>query len=125
MEQCRLCPTKSQRHSFRGQNNNKNYLKTIFSFLFSNFFCKSILFQRSIQLLGPLFKEKIFCVTVPLTWLPPLVSEYIYNKIPIVCHKKPGGDLLLSNILISERWTLPTISHHSVCIIFGPCSNGW
>ena len=27
MEQCRFCPAKSQRHSFRGQNNNRNYLK--------------------------------------------------------------------------------------------------
>ena len=57
-EQCRLCPAKLQRHSFRGQNNNINYPKTRFYFIFSNFFWKSMLFQRSIQPLGPLFKEK-------------------------------------------------------------------
>ena len=74
-----LCPAKlwsnahfapqSQRNSFRGQSNNRNYLKIRFSSIFSNYFCKSMLFQRSIQPLGPVFKENIFCVTVPLKWI--------------------------------------------------------
>ena len=34
------------------------------------FFCKSMLFLRYMQALGPLFKEKIFCVMIPLTSEP-------------------------------------------------------
>ena len=99
MEQCRLCPAKSQsRRSlprkitetlfFAPQNYGAmqtllrkiaetqfqgptNILKFKFLF-FSNYFCKSLLFQRSLQPFGSLFKEKLFCVTVPL-------SEYTYN----------------------------------------------
>ena len=64
MEQCRLCSAKSWIHSFRGQQMSSNL--NFFTF-FSNYFCKSLLFQRPLQPFGPLFKEKIFCVMVPLT----------------------------------------------------------
>ena len=63
---CRLCPPKSRQHSFRGQNNNKSYLKKIFSYLKFFFFCKSLLFQRYTQQLRKLFKKNIFSRTVPL-----------------------------------------------------------
>ena len=66
MEKCRHCPAKSRRHSFMGENNNKNYLKNDFLFFLSNFCYKSMLFQRSIQPLGQLFKGHIFCVMVTL-----------------------------------------------------------
>ena len=46
---------------------NKYHKILLFSF-FSIFFCKSFSFPRSLQPLGPLFKEKIFCVTVPLRY---------------------------------------------------------
>ena len=63
MEQCRLCSTKSRKHTFRGQQISSNLNFFLF---FSIYFCKSLLFQRSLQPFGPLFKEKIFCVMVPL-----------------------------------------------------------
>ena len=62
MEQCRLCSAKSRRHSFRGQQISSNL--NLFTFFFVC--CKSLLFQRPLQPFGPLFKENIFCVTVPL-----------------------------------------------------------
>ena len=63
MEQCRLCSTKSWRHSFRCQQISSNLIGVSF---FSNYFCKSSSFPRSLQPFGPIFMEKIFCVTVPL-----------------------------------------------------------
>ena len=63
MEQYRLCSAKWWRHSFRGQ---KNIIKLNCVLFFSNYFCKSLSFLRSLQPFGPLFNEKIFCVTVPL-----------------------------------------------------------
>ena len=90
MKQCRLCPAKSQSlHSlphkiketlfFSPQNYGAmqtllrkiaetqfqgptNILKLKFPHFFSNYFCKSLLFQIPLQPFGPLFKEKnILC----------------------------------------------------------------
>ena len=63
MEQCRLCSAKSWRHSFRIQKISSNLIVVSF---FLIMFCKSSSYPRSLQPFGPLFKEKIFCVTVPL-----------------------------------------------------------
>ena len=41
--------------------------KILLSSFFSNYFCKSLSFPRSLQPFGPLLKEKIFCVMVPLS----------------------------------------------------------
>ena len=62
LEQCNLCPAKFWRHSFSGQNTNRFFF---FSFYF-RVFSKSLTFQRSIQLIWPLFKEKIFSATISL-----------------------------------------------------------
>ena len=59
MEQCRVCPA----NSFRGQNNNRNYLKIRLTFLFSFCFCKSMLFQRSTPTYQPVFKGKKYFVS--------------------------------------------------------------
>ena len=40
--------------------------KILVSSQFFNFFCKSLSFLRLLQPFGPLFKENMFCVTVPL-----------------------------------------------------------
>ena len=45
----------------------KKYHQIYLSSLFSNYFCKSLSFPRSLQPFGPLFKVKIFCVTVPIS----------------------------------------------------------
>ena len=85
-----LCPTKiwsnadfaSQNHGkivSEAKKNYKNYLKTRLSFKLKKN-CKSMLFQRSIQQLGPLFKEQIFCVTVPLMYVHP-VSISVWSGI--------------------------------------------
>ena len=44
----------------------KNIIKFNFCLFFSNYFCKSLSFLGSLQPFGPLFKEKIFFVPVPL-----------------------------------------------------------
>ena len=64
-------PCKSHRQSCRGHNNNKKLLKTRYFFLlFSEYFCKSMIFQRSIKSLRQLFKKQTFSVTVPLRQSP-------------------------------------------------------
>ena len=63
-EQCRLCSANLWRHSFRVQKNSSNLVFCSFCLIF---FCKSFSFPRSFQPFGPLVKEKIFCVKVPLT----------------------------------------------------------
>ena len=68
MEHCRLCPTKSRRHSFRRQKSKKKYLKLGFPFFFLFFCYQSMVSQRSFQPLGSLFKENILCVTKPLSY---------------------------------------------------------
>ena len=55
---CKIAETK-----FQGPT---NIIKFKFLQFFSIYFCKSLLFLRPLQTFGPLFKEKIFCVTVPL-----------------------------------------------------------
>ena len=72
-----LCPAKLWSNAYFAPQNHGDivswvkmtteiFLKLDF-FLFSNYFCKSMLFQRSIQPLGPVLKEKnIFCVRAPL-----------------------------------------------------------
>ena len=74
MEQSRLCSAKSWRHSFRGQQISSNW--NFFTFFLIIFF-KSLLFQRPLQPFGPLFKENIFCVTVPLRLL--IYSLLVYS----------------------------------------------
>ena len=64
MEQCRLCSAKSRRRSSRGQQTSSNLNFFTFCLIF---FCKSLFFQRRLKPFGPLFKVKIFCVTVPLS----------------------------------------------------------
>ena len=49
----------------------KKYLQILLSFLSFYHFCKSLSFPRYLQYFGPLFQEKIFCVTVPLR-----ITEY-------------------------------------------------
>ena len=57
MEQCRLCPAKSWIHSSRRPQISLNLM-----FFFFLIFCKSMLFQISLQTFGPFFLGKnIFC----------------------------------------------------------------
>ena len=72
--QCRLCSAKLRRHSFRGQQISSNL--NFFTFFFY-YFCKSLLWQRPLLPFGPLFKDKIFCVTVPL--MDEAVIHYLGN----------------------------------------------
>jgi hypothetical protein len=44
----------------------KNILKLNFLLFFSDYFSKSVIFQTSLHPFGPLYKEKIFYVAVPL-----------------------------------------------------------
>ena len=44
----------------------KKTIKLNFLLFFSNYFCKLMSFPRSLEPFVPLFKEKTFCVTVPL-----------------------------------------------------------
>ena len=67
LEQCNLCPAEFWRHSFSAQNNCKNDLKIKFFFFFKGYFCKPLTFQKSIQPIRPVFREEIFCGTVPLS----------------------------------------------------------
>ena len=63
MDQCRLCPAKLGRHSLRGQ----KYHKIKFSYLLIHFFFVNHCYFRDLyNPFGPLFKEKMSCVTVPL-----------------------------------------------------------
>ena len=75
-----LCPTKLWSNADFAPQNHRDIvsgakitteiiLKVDFFSFFSNYFCKSMLFQRSIQPWGPIFKEQIFCVTLPLRLL--------------------------------------------------------
>ena len=72
MEQCRLCPAKSEPSFFAPQNcgdmvsGANRFPKTKISPPFFNFYCKSLLFQRPLQPFGPRFGREIFCVAVPL-----------------------------------------------------------
>ena len=111
-------PAKSKRHSFRGKIKNRNYLINRFSLIVFIFFCKSMLPQRSLQPSGPVFKENVICVTVPLSqgsllfsskesWCPgpgpgsakyifALNSQYHYSQYQLVapiyrCLKGRGG----------------------------------
>ena len=68
-----LCPAKLWSNAdFAPQNDGdivtgaKNIIKFNCCLFFSNYFCKSLSFPRSLQPFGPLFKEKISFVTVPL-----------------------------------------------------------
>ena len=56
----------------------KNIIKFNCLIFFSNYFCKTLLFPRSLQPFGQLFKEKIFCLTVPLSCL--LASKVVFWK---------------------------------------------
>ena len=83
MEQWRLCPAKSWSNADLAPRRSQSLCslprkikETWFLALknygamqtFSNYFCKSLSFPRSLQPFGPLFRGEIFCVTVPLRW---------------------------------------------------------
>ena len=65
----------------------KNDLKITFSFFFYGYFCKPLTFQRSIQPIWPLFREKLFCGTVPLKQSHNLFSlnTSVWPLLPGVC----------------------------------------
>ena len=60
----------------------KKDLKITFSYFFYGYFCKPLTFQRSIQPIWPLFREKKICGTVPLIDYNNLEYNFIqtYNK---------------------------------------------
>ena len=70
--QCRLCPTKSLRNSFRGTKYHNNYLKTIISFLLSNFLKRKVILEIFKTTGSPFQRKKTFCVTVPLNTISAL-----------------------------------------------------
>ena len=72
-----LCPAKLWSNAdFAPQNDGdivsgaNKYHQSYLCSLFSHYFCKSLSFPRSLQPFGTPFKEKIFCVTVPLSRRP-------------------------------------------------------
>ena len=66
LEHCNMCPAFSWRHSHGGQNIHKKSSKIYIFLIFQGNFCKQLSFQRSIHPMDLVFKEKIFCVMVPL-----------------------------------------------------------
>ena len=58
-------------------------LKIYILFLFSNHFCKSMLFQRSIKPVRPVFKLKICCVMVPLRHKNIFKKKYTKHEISV------------------------------------------
>ena len=68
------CPANSWRHIFRRQNNYQINLKIRYYYLFKGCIRKPLSFQRSIQLIRPLFRDKIFC------WKLPLILKLKWNN---------------------------------------------
>ena len=76
MEQCRLCPVKPQRQSCRGKHCKINYLRTIFSFLFSNHFVNQSYFRDLYNNWDQFLREKnIFCLGI-------FKQTFIFQRFP-------------------------------------------